>query len=214
MKNGGAGAHPGIFQDEYSRVPNDIAVDQKIERFQFADGTTWNSARSQRRIEAGNTNAMIGTAVTTRLSSTDRYRAEAPNAGIDTIQSSVSYSLPNNVERLVPNGQGRRECVGKRLERRELSGGNDGDNTFNGPGGAQNSLSGGTGAFAVMSGGNGNDTYYYDYLFGGEVHENPNEGIDTIFLTHGVGSFALPDNVEIALDVGGSRNLFARHRVQ
>ncbi len=36
----------------------------------------------------------------------------------------------------------------------------------------------------------------------------PTEGIDTVFLTHGVGNFALPDNVEIALDVGGSSNLF------
>ncbi len=212
MKNGNAQVRiQGYFKTSIPGVPNDVAVDQKIERFQFADGTLWNAAQIASRIEAGAANAMIGTAGDdTFVVDFDLDTVtETPNAGIDTIQSSVSYSLPNNVERLVLTGQVDANAWGNATNAVNYLIGNDGDNTFNGPGGAQNSLSGGgTGAFAVMSGGKGNDAYYYDYLFGGEVHENPNEGIDTIFLTHGVGSFALPDNVEIALDVGGSSNLF------
>ena len=211
MKNGSAQVSiKGYFKTSIPGVPNDIAVDQRIERFQFTDGTFWNSAQIASHIEAGTTNTMMGTAgddtfvVDFDLDSV----TESPNAGIDTIQSSVSYSLPNNVERLVLTGKVDANAWGNASNAVNYLTGNDGDNTFNGPGGAQNSSSGGgTGAFAVMSGGKGNDTYYYDYLFGGEVHENPGEGIDTIFLTHGVGNFALPVNVEVALDIGGSRNL-------
>ena len=193
MKNGTAQVSiKGYFKTSVPGVPNDIAVDQKIERFQFADGTVWNSAQIASHIEAGTANAMIGTAGDdTFVVDFDLDTVtESPNAGIDTIQSSVSYSLPNNVERLVLTGKVDANAWGNASNAVNYLVGNDGDNTFNGPGGAQNSLSGGgTGAFAVMSGGKGNDTYYYDYLFGGEVHENPDEGIDTVFLTHGVGEF-------------------------
>ncbi len=212
MKNGIAQVSiKGYFKTSIPGVPNDIAVDQKIERFQFADGTVWNSAQIASHIEGGTANAMTGT------SGDDTFVvdfdldtvAESTNGGSDTIQSSVSYSLPNNVERLVLTGKADTSAWASPSNSVSYLVGNDGDNTFNGPGGAQNSGSGGgTGAFAVMTGGKGNDNYYYDYIYGGEVHENADEGIDTIFLTHGVGNFMLPANIENALDVGGSCNLF------
>ena len=213
MKNGTAQVSlKGYFRTSIVGVPHDVAVDQKIERFQFADGTLWNSAQIASHIETGTANAMTGTAGDdTFVVDFDLDTVtESANAGNDTVRSSVSYSLPNNVERLVLTGGVNANAWANSSNTVSYLVGNDGDNTFNGPGGAQNSLSGGgTGAFSVMSGGRGDDTYYYDYLFWGEVHENPDEGIDTVFLTHGVGNFVLPDNVEIALDVSGSRNLFS-----
>ncbi|HEY7033866.1 MAG TPA: calcium-binding protein, partial [Thermomicrobiales bacterium] len=148
------------------------------------------------------------------VDSADDTVSEPVNAGNDTIQSSVSYALRPNVERLVLTGSLNANAWANGSNAISYLVGNDGNNVFDGPGSFLEpdgtpvaSLDGGsTNAFAVMSGGKGDDTYYYDFFKGGQVAENPGEGNDTIFLTHGAGTFTLPANIENAFDLNGSRD--------
>ncbi|MEO8344905.1 MAG: calcium-binding protein [Betaproteobacteria bacterium] len=186
-------------------VTGTVYYDNMIERFQFADGTVWNSAQIAARIETGTANSMLGTASdnTFVVDNDQDTVAELPNGGNDTIRSSVSYALPNNVETLVLTGVLDANAWANASNAVSYLIGNDGNNTFDGPGGANHSATGGgTDAYAVMSGGKGDDTYYYDIYKGGSVVENPNEGNDTIFVGN-AGSFTLPDNVENMIDVNG-----------
>jgi len=189
-------------------------LDCKIERMQFADGTTWDAAAIAARIEQGVANAMTGT------SGNDTYVVDSPqdtiaelaNAGDDTVRSSVSYWLPANVEHLVLTGILDANAWPNATNAVSYLVGNDGNNTFNGPGGPNNPQSGGgANAYAVMSGGKGDDTYYLDYYKWGAVVENPDEGNDTVILTHGGGWYDLPDNVENAIDVNGAMNANAEN---
>src|SRR5207237_2647 len=133
--------------------------------------------------------------------------SEAANGGTDTIQSSVSFGLPANVERLVLTGVLDASAWANATNAVSYLYGNSGNNTFDGPGGPNHSATGGgTGGYAVMAGGKGDDTYYYDYFKWGDVVENPNEGNDTIILTHGAGNFTLPANVENVKDTSGGFN--------
>lgn len=100
---------------------------------------------------------------------------EAFNAGIDTIYTSVSYVLPENVENLILTGNGH---IG--------AGGNDADNTLIGNAG-DNAISGGAGndrldgqaGDDLLSGGQGNDV-----LIGGAGNDtyliNLGDGLDRI----------------------------------
>ncbi len=182
-------------------------TDRKIEMMRFADGTVWNSAQIAAGIEAGAPNALVGTAAdnTFVVDSDLDTVSELPNGGTDTIQSSVSYALPANVERLVLTGVLDTNGWGNAANPANYLAGNDGNNVFNGPGGPTNTVAGGAnGSYAFMSGGKGDDTYYNGSS--GTVFENPNEGTDTIILTHGAGNFTLPSNVENLIDLNGAFN--------
>jgi hypothetical protein len=74
---------------------------------------------------------------------------ELPDGGWDTVRTSVSYSLPANVESMVLTGASAINATGNDLANRLV--GNTANNVLNGMGGAD-----------TMLGGAGNDTYVVD----------------------------------------------------
>ncbi len=119
---------------------------------------------------------------------------EAANAGVDTVRTTISYSLTANVENLVLEGANDLRGTGNAL-----------DNVLTGNGGS-NRLDGGAGA-DTMAGGAGNDTYVVDNI-GDVVNENAGEGTDTVETS---ASFALAANIENlsltgAADINGVGN--------
>jgi Ca2+-binding RTX toxin-like protein len=91
---------------------------------------------------------------------------EAANAGIDSVSSSITYTLGTNVENLTLTGIAALNGTGNALAN-QLTG-NSGNNLLNG----------GTGA-DTMAGGLGNDSYVVDNALD-VVSENTNEGFDSI----------------------------------
>ena len=113
---------------------------------------------------------------------------ELTDAGYDTVNSFISYTLTANVERL--NLEGTENLNGT---------GNDLDNTLNGNnannalvGGLGNDTLQGKGGADTLEGGLGNDTYYVDNV-GDIVTELANEGTDKVSSSV---SYTLTANVE------------------
>ena len=104
---------------------------------------------------------------------------EDPGAGVDRVQSSVSYALTPNVENLILTGSASINGTGNELSN-SLTG-NDGNNVLDG------GLGGDT-----MAGGNGNDTYIVDNALD-VVTEAVNAGNDTILASV---TYVLSANVE------------------
>jgi Ca2+-binding RTX toxin-like protein len=171
----------------YSHFNSSGTYDTDIERVVFADGTVWDEAGIAARTIAGMPNAMTGTAgddVFTVDDFNDTV-SEAPDQGTDTVESSVTYTLPANVENLTLTGFVNLDATGNEL-----------NNTIRGNAG-NNVLRGGNG-YDLLQGGAGDDIYriresgdsYYD-----RVEELPGEGIDSVYV-YSVSSYTLPDNVE------------------
>jgi serralysin len=110
---------------------------------------------------------------------------ENVNEGTDTIRSSVSLTLGNNVENLILTGTSAINATGNTLN--NVLTGNSAINTLTG-GGGDDYLDGGAGADKLL-GGIGNDTYIIDNS-GDALTENTNEGIDTVLssITYTLGS--------------------------
>ena len=97
------------------------------------------------------------------------------NEGTDLVQSSVTYTLANNVENLILTGTTALNGTGNTLD--NVLTGNSANNTLTG-GAGNDRLDGGTGN-DTMLGGTGNDTYVVNVATD-IVTENASEGIDTI----------------------------------
>jgi Ca2+-binding RTX toxin-like protein len=100
---------------------------------------------------------------------------ELANNGIDTVQSTVTYTLPANVENLTLTGTAAINGTGNTLDNVLL--GNGANNTLTG--GAGNDMFDGGAGNDTMVGGTGNDTYVVTAV-GDVVTENVNEGTDTV----------------------------------
>lgn len=113
---------------------------------------------------------------------------ENASEGTDTVQSSATWTLANNVENLVLTGSGNITGTGNSAANRMT--GNAGQNKLIG-GAGDDTLDGGVGA-DTMEGGTGNDTYYVDNV-GDVVTEASGAGTDTV---HSSLNYTLGANVE------------------
>ena len=118
---------------------------------------------------------------------------EQPGAGLDTVYTSIGYTLGNNVERLGVNGFTTTFAInltGNGLDNEMW--GNDGVNILNGGAGAD-----------IMNGFGGNDFYIVDTA-ADVVNERSGGGFDTVFTSDG---YTLGDDVE-RLSVNGVTTTF------
>jgi Ca2+-binding RTX toxin-like protein len=122
------------------------------------------------------------------VNSTGDKVIENANEGIDTVSSSVSFTLGNNVENLTLTGSASLSATGNTLDNVLI--GNSAGNTLTGNAG-NDWLDGGAGS-DTMRGGTGNDTYVVSSS-GDVVTENANEGTDTVRTSI---SYTLGTNVE------------------
>jgi Ca2+-binding RTX toxin-like protein len=137
---------------------------------------------------------------------------EAANQGTDLVQSSVSWILGANLERLTLTGTDHIAGTGNAL--RNVLTGNSGNNQLSGGagydqliGGAGNdSLDGGTGT-DTMAGGLGDDTYTVDGIYD-VVSEALDEGTDTVVASVGYELTANVENLTFAgvHGIGGNGN--------
>ncbi|WP_294245168.1 calcium-binding protein [Propionivibrio sp.] len=167
------------------------AAEQRVESIRFADGTVWNAAEITSRIVnlGGTINTQTGT------TGNDVFVVDHPNDQIsdpssgdsDTVLSSVSYVLPDNVENLELTGFLDLRATGNSLN--NVLRGNSGDNTFRSGGGVDTMIGGAGDDIYIF---NNTEYYYGDYAI---VVEQANEGNDTVIVSRRDG-YVLPDNVE------------------
>ncbi|MEJ6021971.1 putative Ig domain-containing protein [Ramlibacter sp. PS4R-6] len=100
---------------------------------------------------------------------------ENANEGFDTVNTSLTYVLGANVEKLVLTGSNNRNGTGNELNNVLI--GNSGGNSLQG-GAGNDTLDGGGGA-DTLKGGAGDDLYYV-YGGAGTITEQAGEGVDTV----------------------------------
>ena len=122
------------------------------------------------------------------IDSTTDTIIEIAYAGIDTVQSSITYTLGANLENLTLTGLEAINGTGNTLNNRIT--GNSANNTLD-AGAGNDTLDGGLGIDTLI-GGTGNDTYIIDST-DDTIIENANAGIDTVQSSV---SYTLGDNLE------------------
>jgi trimeric autotransporter adhesin len=184
----------------------------QVESIEFADGTVWDAAGIVTRTAAGSANAMVGTASNDVfvIDNEGDTITEGANQGIDTVQSSIHYTLGANLENLTLTGFLNLNGYGNPLD--NALAGNGGNNLLVGGTGADtitggagndslhgNNFAGGDdGSIDVLRGGIGDDTYEVTSGTSAldQVVELAGEGIDTVRLLLDGPTYALPTNVE------------------
>ena len=110
------------------------------------------------------------------VSAASQTIVERAGEGTDTVRSSISWTLGDNVERLVLEGADNINSTGNNLDNRLV--GNEGNNVISG-GGGNDDLDGGSAGVDTLIGGNGHDTYHVDRAATALV-EAAHEGTDTV----------------------------------
>ena len=153
---------------------------RRIESFEFSDGRVWSAEDIAARTVAGTANVMIGTPGNDTFIVDDAGDTiiEVVGQGTDTVMSSVSYVLPDNVENLTLTGYADLAAGGNTLV--NVITGNAGNNVLTTDDGRD-----------TLIGGAGDDVYYVGA--GTAIVEALQGGLD---LAIGSWSFTLPDNVE------------------
>ena len=116
--------------------------------------------------------------------------------GSDLVFSSVTYTLPSNVENITLTGTKDISATGNALD--NILVGNNGRNTLSA--GSGNDVLDGRGGSDSMSGGAGNDVYFIDSS-ADSISESTNQGNDTV---QSIVSFGLGANVENLLLIGSA----------
>jgi Ca2+-binding RTX toxin-like protein len=139
------------------------------------------------------------------------YAIENSGEGIDTVKSSISIALRNNVENLVLTGSSALDGTGNGLANTIT--GNSADNTLLGLGG--NDFLNGHGGHDHLDGGEGSDTYYIgsftDYA-DAQIADTGSAGWDILrFAGTSAGTLVLGvgtgiDEVDVATNVGATAN--------
>ena len=182
--------------DSTDRIFMPFAGGDMVERIEFADGTTWDSTFIASITNGLTLNGTTGSDVlvgqgrddvlnggagsdtmlgrfgddTYWVDNTGDTVTEAVNEGVDTVNSSVTYALPANVENLTLVGAA----------------------SVNGTGNSLNNVITGNSAANVLTGGSGNDTYVVDSV-SDSITELADEGADTV---QSEISYALGANLE------------------
>ncbi|MDB9449748.1 DUF4347 domain-containing protein [Dolichospermum circinale] len=115
--------------------------------------------------------------------------AEFLNQGIDTVESSITWTLKNHLENLTLTGTTAINGTGNTLNNTLI--GNTGNNTLNG-GLGNDTLNGNLGNDTLI-GGVGNDSYYVDNT-ADTITELVGQGVDSVFST--AATYTLSANVE------------------
>jgi Ca2+-binding RTX toxin-like protein len=121
---------------------------------------------------------------------------ELANEGLDTVRSSITYTLGANLENLTLTGSTAIHATGNALD--NVLTGNSAGNTLTG--GAGDDWLDGLGGSDTMVGGTGNDTYVVAQT-GDVVTELANEGLDTVRASI---TYTLGSNVENVILTGSS----------
>ena len=183
------------------RVPEFFRTSTSMEAVQFADGTVWDRDYILAHLEGGSGSAdnFVGT------SGNDQYTVDSPNdtiseavdGGIDSVMSTVTYALPDNVENLTLSGFLSIDATGNKLD--NVLVGNDVNNVLDWGGAGLDTLKGGLGDDTYKVYAPTVTSYYWPYAdedaeMKVRIEEAAGAGTDQL-LTNAFYA-KLPDNVE------------------
>lgn len=159
---------------------------KQIETISFAGGESWDAAAIAARATAGTPNAMSGTAGSDTFVVDHVDDAITDTGGVDLVQSSVSYTLPYEVEDITLTGFLNIDATGN--DRNNHIQGNSGNNALWGA--SELSMHNWNTGADTLAGGAGDDSYYLNGSTGSSddeavndlVVESANAGNDTVYV--------------------------------